>query len=101
MIRCVQESVWPFPTHPLLLLLGTDVAADVGPGDVLRPPDGLAALLAPAGLPTARGVFEHLWDEGAELGLHRGGREREKNVCNIRQEQDGKQETMRVMTDKY
>lgn len=56
-------------THPLLLLLGADVAADVGPGNVLGPPDGFAALLAPARLPTTRGIFQHLGDEGSQLCL--------------------------------
>lgn len=57
------------PGHPLLLLLRADVAADVGPRDVLGPPDGLAALLAPAWLPTTRGILQHLGDEGSQLCL--------------------------------
>lgn len=60
-------------THPLLLLLRADVAADVGPRNVLGPPDGLAALLAPAWLPTTRGILQHLGDEGSQLCLERAG----------------------------
>ena len=77
---CCVEGQSPRP-HPLFLLLSTDVAPDIGPGDVLWPPDGLAALLAPAWLPPACGVLQHLWDEGTQLGLGtrtRGGKTEDK-----------------------
>lgn len=56
-------------THPLLLLLRAHITSDVGPGNVLRPPNGFAALLAPAWLPTTRGILQHLWDERSQLCL--------------------------------
>lgn len=56
-------------SYPLFLLLCADVTTDVGPRDIIRPPDGLAALLPPARLSPARWVLQHLWDERSQLGL--------------------------------
>lgn len=56
-------------THPLLLFLCADIAANVGPWNVLRPPDGLAAFLAPAWFPPTCGILQHLRDESSQLRL--------------------------------
>ena len=62
-------------THPLLLFLCADITANVGPRNVLRPPDGLAAFLAPAWFPATRGILQHLRDESSQLCLEQIARE--------------------------
>ena len=52
-----------------LLLLAPGVHPHVGPGNVLRPPRRLRALLPPAWLPSPRAVLQHERDEGSQLSL--------------------------------
>lgn len=55
--------------YPLFLLLSSDIAAYVGPGNVLWPPNWLATLFPPSRLPTACGILQHFWNERSELSL--------------------------------
>ena len=55
--------------HPLLLLFCADIAPNVCPWDIFRPPDGLAAFFTPAWFSPTCGVLQHLWNKCPKLGL--------------------------------